>query len=75
MQSDGGDYRHSEMICGCKSFGIWRLSEAADACFGVPQWPVPRVSIEFDVADAAALGPAARELEQVGYELSARVGE
>jgi catechol 2,3-dioxygenase-like lactoylglutathione lyase family enzyme len=26
-------------------------------------------SIEFDVADAAAVGPAARELEQAGYEL------
>jgi hypothetical protein len=30
---------------------------------------VPQVSIEFDVADAAAVGPAARELEQYGYEL------
>ena len=37
------------------------------------QWPsgrrVPQVSLEFDVADAAAVGPAARELEQAGYEL------
>jgi uncharacterized glyoxalase superfamily protein PhnB len=30
---------------------------------------VPQVSIEFDVAHAAAVGPAARELEQAGYEL------
>jgi uncharacterized glyoxalase superfamily protein PhnB len=30
---------------------------------------VPQVSIEFDVAGAAAVGPAARELEQAGYEL------
>ncbi len=29
----------------------------------------PQVSIEFDVADAAAVRPAARELEQAGYEL------
>ena len=29
---------------------------------------VPQVSIEFDVADAVAVGPAARELEQAGYE-------
>ena len=28
-----------------------------------------QVSIEFDVADAAAVGPAAGELEQAGYEL------
>ena len=31
--------------------------------------PVPQVNIEFDVADAAAVGPAPRELEQAGYEM------
>lgn len=55
-----------------KSFGIWPLSQAAEACFGTSRWPaelaVPQVSIEFDVTDAA-VGPAARELEQAGYEL------
>ena len=30
---------------------------------------MPQVSIEFDVVDAAAVGPAAWELEQAGYEL------
>jgi hypothetical protein len=30
---------------------------------------VPQVSIEFDVADAAALAPAVQELEQARYEL------
>jgi len=73
LESEGGDYHHSEQIAGCKSFGIWPLTQAAEACFGTPQWPakrpVPQVSIEFDVADAAAVGPAARELEQAGYEL------
>jgi catechol 2,3-dioxygenase-like lactoylglutathione lyase family enzyme len=73
LGSHGDDYRHSEQIAGCKSFGIWPLSQAAEACFGTPQWPaerpVPQVSIEFDVADAAAVGPAAQELEQAGYEL------
>ena len=73
LDSDGGDYHHSEQIAGCKSFGIWPLAQAAEACFGTPQWPaerpVPQVSIEFDVADAAAVGPAARELQQAGYEL------
>lgn len=68
-----GDYRHSEAIDGCKSFGIWPLSQAAEACFGTPEWPagrpVPQASIEFDVAEAAAVGPAARELEQAGYDL------
>ena len=73
LESHGDDYHHSEHIAGCKSFGIWPLSQAAEACFGTSQWPaerpVPQVSIEFDVADAAAVTPAARELEQAGYEL------
>ena len=69
----GGDYLHSEQVDGCNSFGIWPLSQAAEACFGTPQWPterpVPQVSIEFDVADAAAVGLAAQELKEDGYEL------
>jgi catechol 2,3-dioxygenase-like lactoylglutathione lyase family enzyme len=73
LESHGDNYHHSEHIAGCKSFGIWPLSQAAEACFGTSQWPaerlVPQVSIEFDVADAAAVTPAARELEQAGYEL------
>ncbi|MFL5864328.1 MAG: glyoxalase, partial [Solirubrobacteraceae bacterium] len=31
--------------------------------------PVPQVSIEFDVADPAAVAAAVRELEQAGYQL------
>jgi catechol 2,3-dioxygenase-like lactoylglutathione lyase family enzyme len=73
LRGEGDGYRHSEQIAGCKSFGIWPLSEAAQACFGTNQWPparpVPQVSIEFDVADAAGVAPAARELEQAGFEL------
>jgi catechol 2,3-dioxygenase-like lactoylglutathione lyase family enzyme len=73
LQGEGDDYHHSEQIAGCKSFGIWPLSQAAQACFGTDRWPaerpVPQVSIEFDVADAAAVGLAARELEDAGHEL------
>ncbi len=70
LESAGdGEYLHSEQIAGCKSFGIWPLSQAAEACFGTPEWPVPQVSIEFDVADASAVGAAASELEQAGYAL------
>ena len=73
LESNGGNYHHSEQIAGCKSFGIWPLAQAAEACFGSPQWPaqrrVPQVSIEFDVPEIAAVAPAARELEQGGYEL------
>ena len=71
LQGEDDGYHHSEQIAGCKSFGIWPLSQAAKSCFGADQWPagrpVPQVSIEFD--DAAAVAPAATELEQAGYEL------
>ena len=73
LEGQGDGYHHSEQIAGCKSFGIWPLLEAAQACFGTDEWPagrpVPQVSIEFDVAAAAAVGPAALELQQAGYEL------
>ncbi len=73
LRGEGDGYQHSEQIPGCKSFGIWPLSQAAQACFATDQWPaerpVPQVSIEFDVAGAATVGLAARELEQAGYEL------
>jgi catechol 2,3-dioxygenase-like lactoylglutathione lyase family enzyme len=68
-----GDYIHSEQIDGCKHFGVWPLSQAAEACFGTAKWPterpVPQVSIEFDVADPQAVHAAAQELQQAGYEL------
>lgn len=71
--SGDSEYHHSEQIGGCKHFGVWPLSQAAEACFGTAQWPaerpIPQISIEFDVADAAAVGAAAKELQQAGYEL------
>ena len=73
LAGEAGDYQHSEQIDGCKSFGIWPLSQAAEACFGRPEWtaerPVPQVSIEFDVDDAAAVSLAAHELEEAGFAL------
>jgi|SRR5437763_6788672 len=69
----GDDYLHSEQIPGTKHFGIWPLSQAAEACFGSEQWPeqftVPQASVEFDVADVAAVQAAADELVAAGYEL------
>jgi catechol 2,3-dioxygenase-like lactoylglutathione lyase family enzyme len=73
LTSQGGDYFHSEHIPGTKHFGVWPLSEAAQACFGHEQWPahlpVPQVSVEFDVADAAGVQAAADELKAAGHEL------
>jgi catechol 2,3-dioxygenase-like lactoylglutathione lyase family enzyme len=69
--SDG--YHHSEEVAGTKHFGVWPLSQAAMACFGKERWPehltVPQVSIEFEVADLAAVDAAAEELGAAGYEL------
>ena len=42
LESEGGDYHHSEQIAGCKSFGIWPLAQAAEACLGTPQSPAER---------------------------------
>jgi catechol 2,3-dioxygenase-like lactoylglutathione lyase family enzyme len=71
--SGEGEYHYTDRIDGCKHFAVWPLSQAAEACFGTEQWPaerpIPQVSIEFDVADAAAVDAAARELEQAGHEL------
>src|SRR5947209_1217514 len=73
LEGEDDGYLHSEQIAGCQSFGIWPLAQAAMGCFGTDQWPserpVPQVSVEFDVADAAMVAPAAGELEQAGHEL------
>jgi hypothetical protein len=70
---EGDGYLHSETILGCKSFGIWPLSQVAQACFGTDRWPadrpVPQVSIEFDVPSPDAVAPAAQELADAGHEL------
>lgn len=69
----GSEYFHSEQIDGIKHFGVWPLSEAAQACFGTPGWPadrvVPQMSLEFEVNDADAVQSAAEELQQLGFSL------
>lgn len=73
LEGEPGDYLHSERIGGAKHFGIWPLSQAAQACFGTGEWPaehpVPQASVEFEVADAAAVADAAVELEARGHRL------
>src|SRR4051794_33890031 len=71
--SEGDDYFHSEEIGGSKHFGVWPLTQAAQACFGSPDWPadrpVPQASIEFEVRDAGAVAAAAEELRGKGFAL------
>jgi catechol 2,3-dioxygenase-like lactoylglutathione lyase family enzyme len=71
---EGSAYLHSEAVPGTRHFGVWPLTEAAEACFGTPAWPaehpVPQASIEFEVATPDAVADAARELaEDFGYPL------
>ena len=70
---EGSEYWHSEKIAGSKHFGVWPLSQAAEACFGTSSWPaeltVPQASVEFEVADADAVAAAGEELERAGFEL------
>jgi catechol 2,3-dioxygenase-like lactoylglutathione lyase family enzyme len=70
---EGDEYLHSEQIAGSKHFGVWPLSQAAQACFGTPEWPadvpVPQASVEFEVENEEAVSDAAAELEGKGYEL------
>jgi catechol 2,3-dioxygenase-like lactoylglutathione lyase family enzyme len=69
---DGSEYYLSEDIDGAKHFGVWPLAEAAQACFGTPEWPAdvttPQASIEFEVGSAEAVGPAGAELEAAGFK-------
>jgi catechol 2,3-dioxygenase-like lactoylglutathione lyase family enzyme len=71
--SEDDDYLHSEDIEGSKHFGVWPLTQAAQACFGSPDWPVdrpvPQASIEFEVADADTVQIAADELRAKGFAL------
>lgn len=73
LEGEGEGYYSSGNIPGSKHFGVWPLAEAAQACFGTPQWPagrvVPQASIEFEVADAEAVAAAGDELQRAGYEL------
>ena len=71
--SEGDDYFHSESIGGSRHFGVWPLRQAAQACFGSPDWPagrpVPQASVEFEVEDVEAVQAAADELRREGFEL------
>jgi hypothetical protein len=73
LEGEGDGYYSSGSIGGSKHFGVWPLSQAAEACFGTPEWPadriVPQASIEFEVEDADAVAAGCEELERSGFEL------
>lgn len=74
LEGEGADgYYSTEKVAGSKHFGVWPLSQAAEACFGTEVWPTdrptPQVSIEFEVESAEAVESAAEELELKGISL------
>jgi catechol 2,3-dioxygenase-like lactoylglutathione lyase family enzyme len=66
-------YWATDDLAGVKHFGLWPLSEAAEACFGTTTWPAdipePNAGLELDVKTADAVAPAAAELAAKGYRL------
>jgi catechol 2,3-dioxygenase-like lactoylglutathione lyase family enzyme len=73
LERAGGDYFASEKVGGSKHFGVWPLTEAAQACFGTTEWPsdrpVPQASVEFELADIDAVHAATVELEEHGFSV------
>jgi hypothetical protein len=73
LEGEGDGYYSSGNIPGSKHFGVWPLSQAAEACFDTPEWPadrvVPQASIEFEVEETGAVAEAGEELQHAGYEM------
>jgi catechol 2,3-dioxygenase-like lactoylglutathione lyase family enzyme len=69
LEGEGNGYYST----GSNHFAVWPLSEAAEACFGTPQWPadrvIPQASIEFEVKVPEAVAAAGAELQRAGFEL------
>ena len=66
------DYRFMDQFPGAHHFGVWPLSMAAQSCFGQNEWPEtvpePTATIEFELADAAAVKAAVQEMKAKGQE-------
>ena len=65
------NYRYMDRFPGTNHFGIWPLAMAAESCFGTTDWPdnvpVPSVTIEYELADIAAVNAAVEELKSQGW--------
>jgi len=73
LEPVSGDYVAVDGFEGTKHLGVWPLADAANSCFGTTSWPedvnVPQATIEFEVADAAAVDAACNELIAEGHDL------
>lgn len=70
LEADDNGYWHTEQLPGAKAFALWPLSQAAESCFGLPDWPstlpVPQAWLEFDVDNVET---ATEELVARGYSI------
>ena len=70
LDAEDDGYLHTEGLAGVKTFALWPLAQAAQSCFGSPEWPehvpVPQAWLEFDVDDLHA---ATAELRAKGYTI------
>lgn len=65
------DYSYMDKFPGANHFGVWTLQQAAQACFAQDKWPKdipePSTTIEFELADTAAVEQAVLELKEAGH--------
>ncbi|ARO14201.1 glyoxalase/bleomycin resistance protein/dioxygenase [Ketogulonicigenium robustum] len=65
-----GDYAFVDGFPGAHHFGVWPLKNAAEACFGTPEWPddiaIPTASVEFELESPEAVAEAVTEMEARG---------
>ena len=61
------EYRYMDHFPGANHFGVWPLAMAAQSCFGQDEWPEsvpePTATIEFELADTAAVEAAVQEMK------------
>jgi catechol 2,3-dioxygenase-like lactoylglutathione lyase family enzyme len=69
---DYPDYLFVDKFPGANHFGVWPLKMAAQSCFGQDEWPArvpePTASVDFELADAAAVEAAVQELKAKGQD-------
>ncbi|WP_111765570.1 VOC family protein [Nakamurella deserti] len=68
-------HHHARALDGAKVFGLWLLTQAAEATSGVPgrpsHLPVPQAWVEFELASPTAVADGAAELTAAGRQLPA----
>lgn len=66
------DYLSVDNFEGARHFGVWPLRMAAQSCYGSDTWPAdvpePVATIEFELADAAAVQAAVDEMKIKGQQ-------